>query len=146
MGVGEDRVPIIGDEQGRSEDSTTDYESVAPSAASFIESLRDIGYSFKHALADILDNSIAAGATQIDVICAASRSQLMVEIRDNGDGMTRAELISAMRLGSRSPLDVRNESDLGRFGLGLKTASFSQCRLLSVFTRKGGVTSAAVGI
>ena len=59
-------------------------------------------------------------------------------------GMTREELLEAMRPGSRSPLEERAANDLGRFGLGLKTASISQCRRLTVITRRAGVTSAAV--
>ena len=144
MGVDQNDTGFAGAKDASYSDRSKNYETVAPSAASFIESLRDIGYSFKHALADIIDNSIAAGSTEIDIFSVVSRSELMIEIQDNGSGMSRSELISAMRLGSRSPLDVRSADDLGRFGLGLKTASFSQCRLLSVFTRKDGEASGAV--
>ena len=57
--------------------------------------------------------------------------------------MTEGELLEAMRLGSRSPLEERAQSDLGRFGLGLKTASFSQCRVVTVVTRVNGTTTSA---
>src|SRR3546814_8044537 len=64
-----------------------------------------------------------------------------ITILDDGDGMDEGELDRAMRLGEKSPLDQRNPSDLGRFGLGLKTASFSQCRRLTVASRKQGRTN-----
>ena len=57
--------------------------------------------------------------------------------------MTEGELLEAMRLDSRSPLEERAQSDLGRFGLGLKTASFSQCRVVTVVTRVNGTTTSA---
>lgn len=113
----------------------------APSAAILIESMRDIGYSLDTALADIVDNSITAGATRVD-IHTTSGSATSIVIIDDGCGMDADELLTAMRPGSRSPLADRAETDLGRFGLGLKTASFSQCRRLTVAARKDGVTSA----
>lgn len=119
-------------------------ETVPPSAASFIESLRDIGYSLKHALADIVDNSISAKASVINIVTEMKTDGITLSIADNGCGMDRAELIRAMQLGSRNPLSVRDKYDLGRFGLGLKTASFSQCRRLEVYTRKGGISNAAI--
>ncbi len=65
-------------------------------------------------------------------------------ILDNGEGMTEEGLLNAMRPGSQNPLEGRGATDLGRFGLGLKTASFSQCRRLTVVTKQKGVVSAAV--
>lgn len=114
-----------------------------PHAASLIQSLRDIGYSSETALADIIDNSITAGAQRIEVLSSTSEAEPFVAILDNGKGMDLEELVEAMRPGSRNPLDSREESDLGRFGLGLKSASFSQCKRLTVLTRKNGETSAA---
>lgn len=114
-----------------------------PEAAALIESMRDIGYSFETALADIIDNSITAGAGTVDVLCDASRMDPVIAILDDGCGMSLSELLDAMRPGSANPLDSRREGDLGRFGLGLKTASFSQCRRLTVVTRKDGHTAAA---
>lgn len=99
-----------------------------------IEALRGLGYNTATALADIIDNSIAAGATTVDLTFVWNGRQSSVRIEDDGHGMTGAELDSAMRLGEKNPLDDRNEHDLGRFGLGLKTASFSQCRRLTVAT------------
>lgn len=115
--------------------------SAPPRASSMIESLRGMGYSPGTAIADIADNSIAAGATEIDIRIVDSEAGPSITISDNGRGMTASELQSAMTLGDRSPLDERDPKDLGRFGLGLKTASFSQCRLLTVGTKRNGVIS-----
>jgi hypothetical protein len=115
---------------------------VAPSAANLSESVRDIGYSLGSALADIVDNSISAGASKVEIFADTSGSK--IGILDNGSGLTRDELIEAMRLGTRNPLVRREGDDLGRFGIGLKTASFSQCRRLTVATRKGGASCCAV--
>jgi hypothetical protein len=108
-----------------------------------IESLRDIGYSLETALADIIDNSITAGATEVEILTESGSGDPYIAIVDDGRGMTRVELIAAMRLGSQNPLMVRERHDLGRFGLGLKSASFSQCRRLTVVSRKDGLTAAA---
>jgi hypothetical protein len=115
-----------------------------PQASALIESMRDIGYSLDTALADIIDNAITAQATRIDILSDTAGEHPAIGILDNGAGMTEAELIEAMRPGSRNPLEDRHRDDLGRFGLGLKSASFSQCRLLTVVTRREGVTSCAV--
>lgn len=104
--------------------------------------MRDIGYSLETAVADILDNSITAGARCIDIQFGwTGEDRPWLAIIDDGHGMSADELLEAMRPGSRSPLDTRDPGDLGRFGLGLKTASFSQCRKLTVISRKGGTTS-----
>lgn len=115
-----------------------DYEIVAPRASSLIESLRGVGYSPQTAIADIVDNSISAGAKKIWIQFAFDGADSTISILDDGGGMTEDELRLAMVLGSRSPLDIRAAGDLGRFGLGLKTASFSQCRCLTVASRKAG--------
>lgn len=114
-----------------------------PKASILIESLRDIGYTLETALADVIDNSISAGATEIHLLADSTSAEPSIAILDNGSGMAEYELLSAMRLGSQSPSDVRGKSDLGRFGLGMKTASFSQCRKLTVVTRKDGETNSA---
>jgi hypothetical protein len=108
-----------------------------------IEAMRDIGYSLETALADIIDNSITADAGKIQILFDARSSQPSLAVLDDGNGMSSKELIAAMRPGSRSPLEDRSSADLGRFGLGLKTASFSQCRSLTVVTRQSGKTHAA---
>ncbi|AGH85989.1 MULTISPECIES: ATP-binding protein [Ralstonia solanacearum species complex] len=109
-----------------------------PSAACLSASMRDLGYSLETAIADLVDNSISAGADAIDVICDLITTQPQVAILDNGDGMTDVELLDAMRHGTANPRQRRSPRDLGRFGLGLKTASFSQCRSLTVVSTKGG--------
>ena len=118
-------------------------EEVPPRASVLIESLRDIGYSLQTAIADVIDNSLTAGARRIELLAETHVESPTIGILDDGKGMTSSELLEAMRPGSRSPLEVRSETDLGRFGLGLKTASFSQCRRLTVLTSRDGVMSAA---
>lgn len=114
-----------------------------PSAARLLESMRDIGYSFESALADIVDNSISAGASEISILNDLdAEGRPFLAIVDNGRGMTGDELTDAMRLGSRSPREVREATDLGRFGLGMKTASFAQARRLTVISRHQGEVSA----
>ena len=116
---------------------------VPPKPSSLIESMRDIGYSLSTALADLIDNCIAARAKTIRVFASLEGSDPKIGILDDGVGMTEGELLEAMRLGSRSPLEERARSDLGRFGLGMKTASFSQCRVVTVVTRTKGATTSA---
>lgn len=100
--------------------------------------MRDIGYSLDTAIADLIDNSITAGANSIDILCDVSSEQPVVAILDNGRGMDKDELLAAMRHGTNNPRQHRSLRDLGRFGLGLKTASFSQCRSLTVASKHGG--------
>lgn len=109
------------------------YELV-PDASNLIESQRSVGYTFETAIADIIDNSVSAGATRIYI--NFDNQQKYVSILDNGCGMSKTELLQAMKYGSRSMLDLRAREDLGRFGLGLKMASFSQCRKLTVVSIK----------
>lgn len=114
-----------------------------PYAASLIEGHRDFGYSLETALADIIDNAITAGARTATLIADTVADEPWIALADDGSGMTEAELVEAMRLGSKNPTDDREAEDLGRFGLGLKSASFSQCRSLTVLTRKDDRTSCA---
>lgn len=116
---------------------------LAPSAASLLESMRDLGYSLETAVADIIDNSISAYATEIDIYCLLSNDSPSLTIIDNGIGMSKTELLKAMKHGSINPKAERDADDLGRFGLGLKTASFSQCRQLTVISRRNSVLNAA---
>ncbi|MCZ8271612.1 MAG: ATP-binding protein [Beijerinckiaceae bacterium] len=115
-----------------------------PHATALIEGLRDIGYSLETAISDIIDNSITAGAHLIHIVTETYSDEPYIAIIDDGEGMSEEELIAAMRPGSRNPLAARDEPDLGRFGLGLKSASFSQCRRLTVVSRRSGRTSAAI--
>ena len=107
-----------------------------PSAACLSASMRDLGYSLETAIADLIDNSISAGADRIDIVCDVSGEDPLVAILDNGMGMTECELLAAMRHGTENPRRNRSPKDLGRFGLGLKTASLSQCRSLTVVSTK----------
>lgn len=120
-------------------------EDLPPRASALSESLRDLGYSLETAVADIIDNSIAAQATVVDIWCDAESASPTLAIVDNGLGMDEGVLIEAMRYGSKNPREKRSNTDLGRFGLGLKTASFSQCRKLTVASRtNAGVITGAV--
>lgn len=111
---------------------STEFDLVNPDPGALIESLRAFGYTLEASVADIIDNSIVAGASRIDLLFSWRGEHSTVVIMDDGCGMSEADLINAMRPGSRNPLDDRAPGDLGRFGLGLKTASFSQCRKLTV--------------
>lgn len=113
-----------------------------PFAPMLMQSLRAVGYSLEAAFADLIDNSIAAGAHAIDIDFDPVGAPRIV-IADDGQGMDEATLISAMRFGSRDPRDVRSACDLGRFGLGLKTASLSQCSRFTVVSLRAGALSAA---
>lgn len=108
---------------------------IDPNPACLVESMRDIGYSLGSALADLIDNSITARASSIHIFASPLGSDSQIGILDDGEGMREEVLLEAMRLGSSSPLANREPFDLGRFGLGLKTASFSQCRRLTVVSR-----------
>ncbi len=115
-------------------DEQQDWDEAAPRPEALVESLRSFGYSPETALADLLDNSISAKAVNIEVSFVWDGVESHVAVVDDGDGMTAATLMEAMRPGSISPLEARRSTDLGRFGLGLKTASFSQARELTVLT------------
>jgi hypothetical protein len=115
---------------------------ITPSAARLTESLRDIGYDFPAAVADIVDNSVTAGASHVDVTVEFAGEESYVVISDDGDGMTGNGLLEALRYGSRR---AYGRSDLGRYGLGLKTASLSQCRSVTVVTcRRSAVSNVNV--
>lgn len=110
--------------------------SAEPMASSMIETFRAIGYSLETAVADIIDNSVSADAKNIWIERIWRGGKSIITIKDDGKGMSGDEIITAMRPGSRNPLESRSSKDLGRFGLGLKTASFSQCRKLTVMSKK----------
>lgn len=107
-----------------------------PEASSMIETFRAIGYNIETAVADIIDNSISANAKNVWINFEWKGSDTWLSIKDDGTGMNNEELIQAMRPGSKNPLADRGSKDLGRFGLGLKTASFSQARQLTVLSKK----------
>lgn len=109
-----------------------------PKAGAMMEALRGLGYSTAAAIADVIDNSISAGATEVRLRFDWEGQTSRISILDNGRGMSDPELEAAMTLGAINPLDERAPTDLGRFGLGLKTASFSQCRSLTVASKRDG--------
>jgi hypothetical protein len=119
------------------------HGQVAPNPAALVESIRALGYTLETAVADLLDNSISAGATKIQMWFDWNNGEPFGQILDDGRGMTTAELVEAMRLGGQGPHTVRRADDLGRFGLGLKTGSFSQCSRLTVTTRRDKQLSCA---
>ena len=106
--------------------------SAAPSAARLTSSLRDIGYDFVSAVADLIDNSISAAATDVSVEIEFAGPDSLVFIADNGRGLTPRGVTEALRFGSRRSYGV---GDLGRYGLGLKTASLSQARCVTIVSR-----------
>jgi hypothetical protein len=109
-------------------------EIVDPDPERMIEGLRDTGYTFNTAVADIVDNSISANADLIDIQFKMDlRGNIRISIADNGEGMGHTDLINAMKYGSKRRSDPFS---LGKFGLGLKTASTAFCRKLSVASRK----------
>lgn len=107
-----------------------------PHANSMLESLRSLGYSLATALADLVDNSVAANSSEVAIRLEWAGPDSWVRIVDNGAGMDDTALEAGMRLGAQDPRAPRLSSDLGRFGLGLKTASFSQARRLTVASRR----------
>ena len=111
-------------------------KSLPPYAPTLIESTRAIGYSLEAAVADIIDNSIAANAMNVDIYFFPVDGAY-IAILDNGSGMNEKEINIAMQYGSKNPTEERDKKDLGRFGLGLKTASLSQCRCLTVISKQG---------
>ncbi|GED63291.1 ATP-binding protein [Lysinibacillus fusiformis] len=112
-----------------------------PLANSLIQSLRNIGYRPQTAIADLIDNSLDAGATEIRLNFEYNGGNGIISICDNGSGMDEAYLQNAMTIGSKDPRLARKEKELGRYGMGLKTASFSLGKVLSVLTMKKGKVS-----
>lgn len=107
-----------------------------------IVGLRSIGYSFPTAVADIIDNSISAGASKINVFSNPRVEDPYFAVLDNGSGMSKAELLNAMQFGSDRSKKKECELELGRYGLGLKSASLSQCRKFVVVTKQNNKTCA----
>jgi hypothetical protein len=101
-----------------------------------IKSIAEQGYTLESAIADLADNSIAANGKNIEILVDSENEPFQVFISDDGDGMTKEELLSNCQFPSNSPDNKRQEQDLGRFGLGMKTASFSQTRKFTVLSRK----------
>ena len=126
----------------RSDIGEDSYDEVAPDASSMIESMRAHGYTLSTAVSDIIDNSIAASCQNVWLNFYWNSRNSWISVTDDGVGMSEQELVTAMRLGSMNPMEKRAKMDLGRFGLGLKTASFSQARRLTVTSKtKNGIVS-----
>lgn len=110
----------------------------SPSPKFHIKTLMRIGYTLNSAVADVIDNSISAGARNIEVHAPPGLDEPIISILDDGCGMDLKELKENMRIGCRDPDEDRHKGDLGRFGSGMKTASFSQARRLTVVSVKKG--------
>jgi hypothetical protein len=128
-----DDIECVGVKAAMSAVSESTEICLPPSASDLLESMRALGYSFQAALADLIDNSLSAEAHRVEVHFSPYESPY-VAILDNGWGITPEKTTAAMRHGSRDPRLPREAGDLGRFGLGLKTASLSQCRRLTVIS------------
>lgn len=113
-------------------------EDASPNPEYLIKSIAEQGYSLETSLADLMDNSISAEADKIEVLIDTDSEPFKLFLADNGQGMTEEELSKNMQFPSNSPEDSRSNSDLGRFGLGMKTASFSQTRRFTVLSKKKG--------
>ncbi len=120
----------------KSPNANDDIDLVPPRPGSLVESLRAFGYDLPTALADLADNSIFANAKNIRLHFCWRGSESAIALADDGLGMSQNKLVEAMRVGSTNPLLDRDQDDFGRFGLGLKTASFSQCRRVTVISRQ----------
>lgn len=117
-------------------------EEVPPTAPLLMQALRSVGYTTPAALADLVDNSIAAGASRVWIDFSPTPAP-QIAVIDNGRGMAQRALNDAMRFGSLDPRLDRALGDLGRFGLGLKTASLSQCRRVRVLSLLDGAFATA---
>lgn len=106
----------------------------SPPPSAHLATLSRMGYSFNAAIADILDNSIAAGSSNIELSLLSYDGKYRLTIADDGCGMTAEHLLKNMVIGCKDPSTERELNDLGRFGAGLKTASFSQARRMTVFS------------
>ena len=111
-------------------------EDASPNPEYLIKSIAEQGYSLETSLADLMDNSISAKANKIEVLIDFDSEPFKLFLAENGQGMTEEELSKNMQFPSNSPEDSRSNSDLGRFGLGMKTASFSQTRKFTVLSKK----------
>jgi hypothetical protein len=114
------------------------FTDASPDPKSHIKTLMRIGYTMSSAVSDILDNSITANAKNIEIFSLPGQKETSISISDDGDGMSSEELINNMKIGCKDPGDDRLRGDLGRFGSGMKTASFSQARKLTIISKKEG--------
>ncbi|MDA3928518.1 MAG: ATP-binding protein [Prolixibacteraceae bacterium] len=113
-------------------------EETPPKASAMINTFRAFGYNLQTAIADLIDNSISAKSENVWINYEWKGKDSWVIITDDGEGMDKNTLVNAMTPGSKDPNDERDINDLGRFGLGLKTSSFSQCKNLTVASKRNG--------
>lgn len=112
-----------------------------PQGGATVKAWSRIGYELQDAIADLIDNSIDAGAGRVEISLFRNDHEVTsLTIADDGRGMNADQLGVGMQFGGRADHDP---GDLGVYGMGLKSASFSQCETMTVITRQGGVTSAA---
>lgn len=105
---------------------------VPPDPSFTLKTLRNIGYSLESAISDIIDNSISANAQNVWINSHACQ---FLMISDDGDGLSKEEIVTALTIGGVDCEDIRDKTDLGRFGMGLKLASFSQCKTLTLASK-----------
>jgi len=127
---------------------TSEAEIIPPELA--VRAMRDSGYrNTDYALAELIDNSVQANATQVDVICLEIMKQVsqrksrrieQIAVVDNGDGMNPATLRIALQFGNGTHL--KDRKGIGRFGMGLPNSSISQCRRLEVWSWQAGPKNA----
>ena len=113
---------------------TLGYEEIPPDSESLLESQRAYGYPAEAAIADIVDNCITADSKNIDIYFGWNKENSFLFIANDGKEMDENQLTQAMRLGAKNPKDKRNIGDLGRWGMGLKTASLSQAKKITIFS------------
>ncbi len=117
----------------------SEFKTNIPKADALMGSLRSMGYSFEAAIADVIDNSISAQCTFIKLFFPKTiLDTIAVGVLDDGCGMSKDVLFEAMRYGSSDSGQERGDQDLGRFGLGMKSASLSQCKVLTVVSKHDG--------
>ncbi|HEY2583099.1 MAG TPA: ATP-binding protein, partial [Mucilaginibacter sp.] len=114
-----------------------------PNASRTFDALRNLGYDLNASIADVVDNAITekVDADRISITFSTpSQQKTVCRIQDNGCGMSHRELEEAMRLGTETTYE---EKDLGKFGMGMKTASLSHCNILTVISKKKGSETCA---
>lgn len=112
------------------------FEEATPNPEYLIKSIAEQGYSMKTSIADLIDNSISASATRMEILVDTKQEPFTLFLADDGDGMDESTLSRNMKFPSQSIEIDRAKNDLGRFGLGMKTASFSQTRKFTVLSRR----------
>lgn len=109
------------------------YKENLPNAGKLIESLRHLGYNNYSAICDLVDNSFDAEASTVSIEIEVVSGEILITIADDGIGMDEKTLDQALKLGSLT--DRAIQSDLGKFGMGLVTASLSIAKKTSILTK-----------